>query len=319
MKLLFLGFFSLVFCSKSFANDNFFIHRLGDKAVVIPRTVALDLKHVNKVQGYDCEHLAWIAKHFLETAKRDNCKDNNFTSATCVETYKGAHVTMTGLMEYRFGDAYGKFLVQAKPANNTAEDFVDELGIPASNINLINPTLDITSLRLNLAPTEKSIFTEFINYYDMGGNLRNDGEFVYTTNRAQTCALLHKQSSISASLFVSTRLEKPQDINESYHIYNYYLAVMNTWDREFDNKEWKNKLHSVVSASLLLNDKMERFNLKNIYSVEQIFDRFFTYYIENDEFSLYLNRFKTFEDFVKKVHPATTLDVSETVLATTQE
>lgn len=203
----------------------------------------------------------------------------------------------------QYGSRVASFNLKTKQPDTAllARQFGQELNLDSERVHVLVPALDTATIQISTVQ-ESNFFLKLLNVLSMPHSLYIDGQTLVSQDRLSTCAFKEKALILSGYIEAQHTVATDRPLIEIYSLYNFYHGVANDWAR-IEGKNWKNPLHQILYISNILQENMKRYQVESLYSMEQLYDVIYASHIEQDEFSIYLNKFKDMNEFASKVHP----------------
>ena len=278
------------------------VQMVREHAYVSPRSLNFTLQRSHNPRADACGFAKELMKNISSDYVRLNCKskpnDNLCKSISdmVVNFAQGENLAQYGGRVSAF-DIKTKQLDQARIARVIGE----ELQIASERVHVIVPEAEKASFAFTTTQ-EDNFFLKLLSVFDLPLGLHHIGATIISEDRLSTCALLDKAVNVSGEINTQLVVATERPIAETYSLYGLYHGVSNDWSR-IEGKKWKNPLHQILYIANILQENMKTYRAEKLYPMEQLYDVLFASYIQQDEFSIYLNKFKDMNDFASKVHP----------------
>jgi|GEM_PF-3971627 len=278
------------------------VQMVREHAYVTPRLVKFTLQR-NETPGSDaCGFGKEVLKNVSQDYQRFNCK--NKPEDNLCKNIRDMVINFAKEDQLaQYGSRVASFSLKTKLIDQArvTRDLGEELQISVDRVHLLIP--DLTKSKLDIVATqENNFFLKLLAMVDLPHGLYQNGAMIVSEDRLSTCALLDKALSVHGQIDTQLTVETERPMIEVYSLYSFYHGVSNNWAR-IEGKNWKNPLHQILYISNILQENMKKYHVEKLYSMEQLYDSLFTSYIQQDEFSIYLNKFKDMTEFARKVHP----------------
>lgn len=203
----------------------------------------------------------------------------------------------------QYGSRVASFNLKTKQPDTAllTRQFGQELSLDSERVHILVPSLDEAKLQISTVQ-ESNFFLKLLNVLSLPHSLYIDGQTLVSQDRLSTCAFKEKALILSGYIETQQTVATDRPLLEIYSLYNFYHGVANDWAR-IEGRNWKNPLHQILYITNILQENTKRYQVEDLYSLEQLYDVIFSSHIEQDEFSIYLHKFKDMNDFASKVHP----------------
>lgn len=278
------------------------VQMVREHAYVTPRLVKFSLQRNEAPRADACGLGKELLKNVSQDYQRFNCKSRP-NDALCKNIRDMVINFAKEEQLAQYGSRVASFTLKTKQLDEArvAREVGEELQVAVERVHLLVPNLEKAKLDI-VATQENNFFLKLLTMVDLPHGLYQDGSVVVSEDRLSTCALLDKALSVHGEIDTQLTVETERSLLEVYSLYSFYHGVSNSWAR-IEGKNWKNPLHQILYISNILQENMKKHQVEKLYSMEQLYDSVFTSYIQQDQFSIYLVKFKDMTEFARKVHP----------------
>ena len=302
MKTLLLLVLSLPTIAFAQRISDFDVQMVREHAYVTPRQLKFTLQRNGAPSSDVCGLGKVILKSISTDYLRFNCKSKP-NDALCKNIQDMVVNFATEDRMAQYGKRVASFTMITKDLDHAriARDIGGELQIAADRVHVLSPDLKKADLEV-VTTQEDNFFLKLLSVFDLPLGIHADGSTIISYDRLSTCALLDNAVSVKGTIDATLTVKTERPIAETYSLYSFYHGVSNDWTR-IEGQNWKNPLHQILYIANILQENMKTYRVEKLYSVEQLYDVLFASYILQDEFSVYLNKFKDMNEFASKVHP----------------
>jgi hypothetical protein len=281
--------------------QSFVVKEISGKTYGMPMLNFFDLKETK--EGYSCTYGKFLIEDAVKKYTDNDCKakpEDYFCKSikTTVQKFNALNGTETFSIE-------PKVLDEQKAINGIMRDF----NLKPEDVKVFLPDYSKITFEMDFEVVDQeNFYVKLAEVFQISPTIRfaKEGKEVLTNGRLASCAIKDKAIIFSGEYTQTENVKVQPSALFVTAAQNYYEEVAKAWKEE-EKRAWKNDIHKILSIGVILKEKSKIKNLDTLSDMTVSFDKFFTAYnkADGDEgVSVYLNEFKTTEEFKAKVTPS---------------
>lgn len=280
--------------------QSFVVKEISGKTYGMPMLNFFDLKETK--EGYSCTYGKFLIEDAVKKYTDNDCKAKP-------EDYYCKSIKTT-VVKFNALNGTENFVVEPKALDEqkAIDGIMRDFRLKPEDVKVFLPDYSKIAFEMDYEVVdEENFYVKLADVFKISLSIRfvNEGKDVVVNGRLASCAMKDKAIIFSGEYTQSENVKVQPSALFVTAARNYYDEVVKAWKEE-EKRAWKNDIHKILSIGVILKEKSKVKNLDSLSDMTVSFDKFFTAYnkADGDEgLSVYLNEFKSTEEFRAKVTP----------------